>query len=118
MVSGLVMKPKTTEQRKTMIRPTKDTTMTKHTREQMLALLQDDEAIKELLQTTIQTALEAEMDEGLDAGKGERSDGRKGYRSGHYRRRLTPPMWPDFIAFSLVITFRPRPLFFVGVVIV
>jgi putative transposase len=89
MVSGLVMKPKTTEQRKTMIRPTKDTTMTKHTREQMLALLQDDEAIKELLQTTIQAALEAEMDEALGAGKGERSDGRKGYRSGHYRRRLT-----------------------------
>jgi putative transposase len=88
MVSGLVMKPKTTEQRKTMIRPTKDTTMNKNTREQMLALLQDDEAIKQLLQTTVQAALEAEMDEALGAGKSERSDGRRGYRSGHYRRRL------------------------------
>lgn len=61
-----------------MTRPTKDTTMTKHTREQMLALLQDDEAIKELLQTTIQTVLEAEMDEALGAGKGERNDTRRG----------------------------------------
>lgn len=72
-----------------MIRPTKDTTMTKQTREQMLALLQDEEAIKQLLQTTIQTTLEAEMDEALGAGKGERSDARRGYRSGHYQRRLT-----------------------------
>ena len=56
MVSGLVMKPKTTEQRKTMTRPTKDITMTKNMREQMLAFLQDDEAIKQLLQTTVQAA--------------------------------------------------------------
>jgi hypothetical protein len=83
------MKPKTTEQMKTTIRPTKDTTITKHTREQTLALLQDDEAIKELPQTTIQPVLEAEMDEALGAGKGERNDARRGYRSGHYRRRLT-----------------------------
>ena len=72
-----------------MNRPKKDIMMSMNTREQMLALLQDDEAIKQLLQTTIQAALEAEMDEALGAGKGERSDARRGYRSGHYRRRLT-----------------------------
>lgn len=79
MVNGFVMKPKTTERGETMNRPTKKTTMRKHTREQMLALLHDDEAIKDLLQTTIQTVLEAEMDEVLGTGKGERNDARRGY---------------------------------------
>ncbi len=79
MVNGFVMKPKTTERGETMNRPTKKTTMRKHTREQMLALLHNDEAIKDLLQTTIQTVLEAEMDEVLGTGKGERNDARRGY---------------------------------------
>ncbi len=39
-------------------------------REQMLALLEKDEAIKELLQVTIQGVLEAEMEEALGAGAG------------------------------------------------
>lgn len=58
------------------------------THEQMLVLLQGDDAMRALLQTTVQSVLEAEMDEALGAGWGERSSERRGYRSGHYRRRL------------------------------
>lgn len=58
------------------------------TREQLLALLQGDDALRALLQTTVQSVLEAEMEEALGAGWGERSNERRGYRSGHYRRRL------------------------------
>jgi putative transposase len=58
------------------------------TREQMLALLQNDDSIRALLEATVQSVLEAEMDEALGAGCGERTPGRRGYRSGHYRRRL------------------------------
>ena len=61
-----------------MTRPTKDIIMTKPAREQMLALLQDDEPLKEMLQGMIQAALEAEMDEALGAGKSERSGQRRG----------------------------------------
>ena len=57
-------------------------------REQMLALLQGDDAIRALLQTTVQEVLEAEMDAALGAERGERTGDRRGYRSGHYRRRL------------------------------
>jgi putative transposase len=74
--------------KKTTIRPIKDMTEKKTTREQMLALFEDDDAIRTLLQTTVQEVLEAEMDEALGAGRGERSAARRGYRSGHYRRRL------------------------------
>lgn len=72
-----------------MNRPPKDMTKTKLTREQMLALFQDDEALRLLVQTTVQELLEAEMDEALGAGKGERTDQRRGYRSGYYGRKLT-----------------------------
>jgi hypothetical protein len=48
-----------------MIRPAKDNATTRKTRGQMPALLQDDEAIRQLLPTTVQAALEAGMDEGL-----------------------------------------------------
>ena len=72
-----------------MTRPTKDIMMTKPAREQMLALLQDDEPLKEMLQGMIQAALEAGRDEALGAGKSERSGQRRGYRSGYYRRKLT-----------------------------
>ena len=50
-----------------MTRPTKDMTKTKLTREQMLALFQDDEALRTLVQTTVQEVLEGEMDEALGA---------------------------------------------------
>ena len=71
-----------------MARPAKDTTTMTTTREQMLALLQGDDALRTLLQTTVQSVLEAEMDEALGAARGERTSERRGYRSGHYRRRL------------------------------
>lgn len=71
-----------------MTRPAKNTTTMITTREQMLALLQNDDGIRALLQATVQTVLEAEMDEALGAGRGERTAERRGYRSGHYRRRL------------------------------
>jgi len=72
-----------------MTRPTKDMTKTTLTREQMLALFQDDDALRTLVQTTVQEILEGEMDEALGAGKGERNDTRRGYRSGYYGRKLT-----------------------------
>jgi putative transposase len=73
---------------KTTIRPEKDTTLMTNLREQMLALLQGDDTMRALLQTTVQTVLEAEMEEALGAGRGERTAERRGYRSGYYRRRL------------------------------
>jgi putative transposase len=83
------MKPKTTHVGKTMTRPTKDMTKTNIPREQLLALLQEDEALRALLQATVQEVLEAEMDEALGAAKGERTGERRGYRSGYYGRKLT-----------------------------
>jgi transposase-like protein len=41
------------------------------------------------LQKTVQEVLETEMNEALGACKGERTEWRRGYRSGHYERRLT-----------------------------
>ena len=58
--------------KKTTIRPTKDMTDNDNSREQMLALLQGDDAIRALLQTTVQEVLEAEMDLALGAERGER----------------------------------------------
>ena len=72
-----------------MTRPTKHMTKTMTTREQMLALLTGDDALRALLETTVQEVLEAEMDEALGVGKGERSSERQGYRSGYYGRKLT-----------------------------
>jgi transposase-like protein len=89
MVGDLVLKPKTTNEGKTMTRPAKDMTTKTTTREQLLALLQSDDALRRLLQTTVQEVLEAEMDEALGATKGERTDERRGYRSGYYGRKLT-----------------------------
>jgi len=72
-----------------MTRPTKDMTKTTITREQLLALLQGDDAMRSLVQTIVQEVLEAEMDEALGATKGERTGERRGYRSGYYGRKLT-----------------------------
>jgi putative transposase len=74
---------------KTMTRPNKDMTKTSITREHLLALLQEDQALRTLLQATVQEVLEAEMDEALGAAKGERTGERRGYRSGYYGRKLT-----------------------------
>ena len=49
---------------------------------------QDDDLIRGIVQMTVQEFLEAEMNEALGATKSERSDGRLGYRSGHYPRKL------------------------------
>lgn len=89
MVGGLVLKPKPTMKEKPMTRPHKDMTQTNITREHLLALLQEDQTLRSLLQATVQEVLEAEMDEALGAAKGERTGERRGYRSGYYGRKLT-----------------------------
>ena len=43
----------------------------------------DQDVLKELVRTVVQQTLEAEMDAALGATKGERTDGRLGYRSGY-----------------------------------
>lgn len=83
------MKPKTTNKGKAMTRPTKDMPKAKTMREQMLALLTGDDALRALLETSVQQVLEAEMEEVLEAAKGERTRDRNGYRSGYYGRKLT-----------------------------
>ena len=53
------------------------------------ALLGADEGfMREVVREAVQEALEAEMTECLGAEKSSRSDGRKGYRSGYYKRDL------------------------------
>lgn len=49
---------------------------------------QDRDFLKPLVQATLQELLEAEMSEALGAEKGERTEGRLGYRSGYYSRSL------------------------------
>ncbi|SPP93081.1 protein of unknown function [Bradyrhizobium vignae] len=51
-------------------------------------LRSDKEFLKPLIQGAVQDILEAEMTETLGAEKGERSEGRLGYRSGYYSRSL------------------------------
>jgi putative transposase len=51
-------------------------------------LASDKEFLKPLIQAAVQETLEAEMTEALGAEKGERSEGRIGYRSGYYTRSL------------------------------
>jgi putative transposase len=46
------------------------------------------DALREIVQDLLQEMLEGEMTEALGASKSERSDGRVGYRSGHYNRTL------------------------------
>jgi transposase-like protein len=48
----------------------------------------DQDLIRGIVQIAVQEFLEAEMDEALGAAKGERTDGRLGYRSGYYPRKL------------------------------
>jgi len=51
-------------------------------------LSEDRDLLKEIVEETLQQVLEAEMDEALQASKGQRTDGRLGYRSGYYNRTL------------------------------
>ena len=53
------------------------------------ALLEEDgDYLRAMVQTVVQATLEAEMTAALGAEKGERSESRVGYRSGHYSRTL------------------------------
>jgi putative transposase len=49
---------------------------------------EDQDFIRGIVQIAVQEFLEAEMNEALGAAKGERTEGRLGYRSGHYPRKL------------------------------
>jgi putative transposase len=51
-------------------------------------LERDEDLVRSAVQSFVQAALEAEMTEALAAEKGERSEGRLGYRSGSYPRSL------------------------------
>jgi len=51
-------------------------------------LLKDSDLLRPIVETTLQQALEMEMEETVQAGKGERTEGRLGYRSGYYGRSL------------------------------
>ena len=81
MVSGLVLKPKPTNERKTMNRPKRNDEPINVTKQELLRALGEDDALKKLMQALLQEVLEAEMEEALLAGKGERTAGRLGYRS-------------------------------------
>jgi putative transposase len=51
-------------------------------------LERDEDFVRSAVQSFVQAALEAEMTEALGAEKGERTEGRLGYRSGYYTRAL------------------------------
>lgn len=51
-------------------------------------LSKDRDFLRDMVQSLVQETLEAEMTEALGAGKSERSDERRGYRSGYYSRSL------------------------------
>ena len=51
-------------------------------------LERDEDFVRTAVQGFVQAALETEMTEALAAEKGERTDGRLGYRSGYYHRSL------------------------------
>jgi transposase-like protein len=53
------------------------------------ALTAQPDFLVPVVQEVVQAILEMEMEECLGAGKHERTEGRLGYRSGYYRRRLT-----------------------------
>ena len=51
-------------------------------------LISDKDFLKPIVRAILQEVLESEMTEALGAGKGERVEGRLGYRSGYYGRSL------------------------------
>ena len=51
-------------------------------------LMEQPDFLQPVVQEAVQAIMEVEMEECLQAGKHERSEGRLGYRSGYYRRRL------------------------------
>ena len=73
---------------RTITRPKRNDETINLTKQELLRVLSEDDALKKLMQKLLQEVLEAQMDEALLAGKGERAAGRLGYRSGHYTRSL------------------------------
>ena len=71
-----------------MIRPKRNDEPIQLTKQDLMKLLTEDDAMKHLLQKLLQEVLEAEMETALQASKSERTGGRLGYRSGHYPRTL------------------------------
>ncbi len=51
-------------------------------------MAEDDDFLRPIVRTLIEEFLEAEMTEGIGGQKGERVEGRSGYRSGYYPRSL------------------------------
>jgi putative transposase len=51
-------------------------------------IAEDGEFLRRIVRTVSQEFLEAEMSEAIGAQKGERIEGRLGYRSGYYPRSL------------------------------
>jgi putative transposase len=82
---GPVVVTTTAPKEKTTMTKVEDRTVAKLTKE---ALLADRDGLKELFRGVLQEVLEAEMTEAVGAGKGERTEGRLGYRSGYYTRGL------------------------------
>ena len=79
MVDVLVLKPKTTNKRNTITRPKRNDETIQVTKQDLMRMLTEDDAMKSLLQTLLQEVLGAEMEEALRAGKNERTSGRLGY---------------------------------------
>jgi len=62
---------------------------TKRTLQEIKELIAEEEdLLRPLIATMLQEILEAEMSQALGAEKGERVEGRLGYRSGYYVRSL------------------------------
>ena len=64
-----------------MIRPKRNDEPIQLTKQDLMKLLTEDDAMKHLLQKLLQEVLEAEMETALQASKSERTGGRLGYRS-------------------------------------
>jgi transposase-like protein len=63
--------------------------MTREAKTKINKLVEEDkDLIREIVQEAVQQVLEAEMTDTLGAGKSERTQGRRGYRSGYYERNL------------------------------
>ena len=63
--------------------------MTRETKGTVIKLVKEDkDVLQALVKETVQQILETEMTEALGAARGQRSPGRRGYRSGYYERSL------------------------------
>lgn len=63
--------------------------MTQGTKKTVANLIgEDKDLLRQMVQECVQELLEAEMEQTVGARKSERADGRRGYRSGYYERKL------------------------------